>query len=75
MNSIYNKLLEQVISNDIWKKYNSTEKNIAKKIQNIGYLGRLIKMYVLGYYEYYGGFAPLNNFKDFVNVWHFCRKH
>ena len=68
MNSIYNKLIEQVISSETWKKYNSTEKNIAKKIQNIGYLGRLIKMYVLGYYEYYGGFGPHNNSKDFDNL-------
>ena len=65
---IYNKLIEKVISNEIWEKYNSFEINIAKRIQNIGHLSRLIRMYILGYYEHYGGFGALNNSNDYDNL-------
>ena len=61
MIEIYTRLMNDITATNLWNKYNSIDKNIAKKIQNLGYLSRLIKTYLQGYYEYYGGFSKISN--------------
>ena len=65
---MYNRLMNDITSSELWKKYNSIDHNIAKQIQNLGYLSKLIKMYLQGHYEFYGGFGEINNKDSFDSL-------